>query len=92
MRRPEISSNRTDRTASTVSYRLGDTWAPALPEREALGAMVAEFATSIREGRSSRTDGAAGLRVLSVLEAAALSVRTGSAQPTAVAVPVGGAA
>ena len=39
-----------DPRSATVSYRLGDTWAPALPEREALGAMVAELAASIREG------------------------------------------
>jgi predicted dehydrogenase len=62
-----------DRTAATVSYRLGDTWAPALPEREALGMMVTEFAASVREGRPARTDGSAGLRVLSVLEAASAS-------------------
>ncbi|MGN6326407.1 Gfo/Idh/MocA family protein [Pseudolysinimonas sp.] len=60
----------TDRTAATVSYRLGDTWSPALPEREALSAMAAEFAASITEGRPARTDGRAGLRVLSALEAA----------------------
>jgi predicted dehydrogenase len=71
------SAATTDRTAATISYRLGDTWAPALPEREALGAMVGEFATSIREGRPSRTDGAAGLRVLSVLEAASTSQARG---------------
>lgn len=68
------SSGGTDRTAAAVSYRLGDTWAPALPEREALGQMVEEFADSIRAGRSPRTDGAAGLRVLSVLEAARASL------------------
>ena len=67
------SVDSADRAASTISYRLGDTWAPALPEREALGQMVTEFASSIREGRVPRTDGAAGLRVLSVLEAAAAS-------------------
>jgi predicted dehydrogenase len=60
----------TDRTSATVSYRLGDTWSPALPEREALGAMTEEFATAIRVGRPARTDGYAGLRVLDVLEAA----------------------
>jgi predicted dehydrogenase len=68
-----------DRTAATISYRLGDTWAPALPEREALGLMVGEFATSIREGRAPRTDGEAGLRVLSVLEAATHSQADGGA-------------
>ena len=63
-----------DRTATTISYRLGDTWAPALPEREALASMVAEFASSITERRPARTDGAAGLRVLAVLEAAQRSL------------------
>lgn len=63
-----------DRATSMVSYRLGDTWSPALPEREALSAMTSEFAASIREERPPRTDGAAGLRVLAVLEAASRSL------------------
>lgn len=63
-----------DRSESTISYRLGDTWAPALPEREALGQMATEFASCIREGRTSRTDGTSGLRVLSVLEAVSRSL------------------
>lgn len=67
-------SGSADRTASTISYRLGDTWSPALPEREALASMVGEFAASIREGRPSRTDGHAALRVLRVLEAATRSI------------------
>ncbi len=71
-----------DRRAANVSYRLGDTWAPALEEREALGAVVAEFAAAIREQRASRTSGAAGLRVLSVLDAAAGSLaRFGAPHP-----------
>lgn len=56
------------RRDAAISYRLGDTWSPALPEREPLADMVAEFATSISERRSPRTDGRAALRVLSVLE------------------------
>jgi len=63
------SRSAADRTASAISYRLGDTWSPALPEHEALGQMVAEFANSIRQQRPARTSGASGLRVLSVLEA-----------------------
>lgn len=60
--------------AARISYRLGDTWSPALPEHEALGNVVAEFAAAIREGRLSRTSGESGLRVLSVLDAAAQSL------------------
>jgi predicted dehydrogenase len=37
--------------------------------------MIAEFAASIQDGRAPSTDGEAGLRVLSVLEAAATSLR-----------------
>ena len=76
------SVDGSDRAASTVSYRLGDTWSPALPEHEALGAMASEFAASIRDHRPARTDGLAGLRVLSVLEAASRSLATdGGMQP-----------
>jgi predicted dehydrogenase len=70
MARPQT----TDKTATNISYRLGDAWAPALPEKEALGQMVAEFAAAIREGRPARTDGHAGLRVLGVLESATRSL------------------
>ncbi|HYI33583.1 MAG TPA: Gfo/Idh/MocA family oxidoreductase [Glaciibacter sp.] len=74
-----------DRADAAISYRLGDTWSPALPEREALGAMVTEFAASIREKRAPMTDGEAGLRVLGILEAA----RTSLARSGAAVVPVG---
>jgi len=67
------------REAATVSYRLGDITVPALPEREALSAMVAEFAGAILERRAPITDGAAGLRVLSVLEAVSASLVDGGA-------------
>ena len=70
----KASTTAAQRNAQAISYRLGDTWSPALPEKEALGLMVAEFAASIREGRPSRTSGVAGLRVLNVLEAASRSL------------------
>lgn len=62
-----------------VNYRLGDMYAPALPEREALGVMAREFAAAINEGRAPLTDGHAGLRVLAVLEAASESQRRAGA-------------
>jgi predicted dehydrogenase len=66
-----------DARAANISYRLGDTWSPALPEGEALAAVATEFAAAIREGRNARTGGEAGLRVLSVLEAATRSIAAG---------------
>ena len=63
-----------DRRQAIVSYRSGDMVAPALPEREALLGVMDEFGECIRTGRSSRTDGWAGLRVLDVLEAASRSL------------------
>ncbi|MEV7649000.1 Gfo/Idh/MocA family oxidoreductase [Arthrobacter sp. NPDC089319] len=76
-RQSDVLDDAAQRRASQISYRLGDTWSPALPEYEALAKMVGEFAISIREGRSSRTDGRAALRVLSVLEAANRSLTRG---------------
>jgi predicted dehydrogenase len=64
------------RRTAAVSYRLGDITVPALPETEALSTMVGEFAAAIREQRPPRTDGTAGLRVLSVLEAISASLAT----------------
>jgi predicted dehydrogenase len=63
-----------DRREAIVSYRSGDMIAPALPEREALQGVMAEFAQCIRTGRASRTDGRSGLRVLDILEAASRSL------------------
>ncbi|GAA2106808.1 Gfo/Idh/MocA family oxidoreductase [Microlunatus panaciterrae] len=62
------------REVATVSYRMGDMIAPALTEKEALSSMAAEFAAAINEDRAPRTDGDAGLRVLSVLEACTTSL------------------
>ena len=66
------------RETAAVSYRLGDITVPALPETEALSSMVTEFAGAIREQRPPLTDGAAGFRVLSVLEAISASLAAGS--------------
>jgi predicted dehydrogenase len=63
-----------ERAARTIAYRVGDTWAPALPEKEALSSMVQEFAASIREERRPVTDGRAALRILDILDAAGESM------------------
>lgn len=84
----QVSTSEQDRAAATVSYRLGDTWSPALPEREALSAMATEFADSIHNSRAPRTDGRAGLRVLSVLEAASRSLALSGAPSPIESIPL----
>lgn len=71
-----------EKASTAVSYRLGDTWSPALVEREALAQVVEELASCIRGGRQARTGGESGLRVLSVLEAVTRSLsQSGQASP-----------
>lgn len=68
-----------ERRDMLVSYRSGDMVAPALPEREALRAMVEEFARAIRTRTAALTDGRSGLRVLEILQAASASLAAGGA-------------
>jgi predicted dehydrogenase len=60
-----------------VSYRTGDVWVPKLDGTEALAHVCAEFLTSIAERRAPLADGAAGLRVVRLLEAAQASISRG---------------
>ena len=73
-RKPPDEIDADDRKQMRVSYRTGDMVAPALREQEALRVMMAEFASAISEGRPAATDGRSGLRVMTVLEAAARSL------------------
>jgi predicted dehydrogenase len=58
-----------------VSYRTGDVHAPKLDRREALSHVVAEFVAAIDERREPLTGGAAGVRVVTLLEAADRSLQ-----------------
>src|SRR6202035_5609683 len=51
-----------ERRQALISYRTGDTLVPALPEREALMSVMAEFSGAISQGRSPLTDASAGIR------------------------------
>jgi predicted dehydrogenase len=66
-----------DRRQALISYRVGDVHGPALPEREPLGSVLAEFAAAITEHRAPLTDARAGVRVLKLLEAASRSADDG---------------
>ncbi|HEX8560795.1 MAG TPA: Gfo/Idh/MocA family oxidoreductase [Pyrinomonadaceae bacterium] len=60
-----------------VSYRTGDVWAPKLDTTEALRYVCAEFLDAVRGARPALSDGAAGLRVVRLLEAAQQSINDG---------------
>jgi len=58
-----------------VGYRAGDMWAPNLPVTEALQTEARHFLSCIESGGTPVTDGAAGLRVVQLLEAASTSMQ-----------------
>jgi len=58
-----------------VSYRSGDVWAPKCDQAEALKVELAYFMDCILNDRTPLNDGAAGLRVVRLLEAADRSLK-----------------
>ncbi len=62
-----------------VGYRVGDMRSPRLAVDEPLREMCAHFMACIRRGSTPLTDGAAGLRSVTVLEAAVRSLARGGA-------------
>jgi len=70
-----VSGGHDDLYQMLVGYRLGDMWAPQIPTREALRAEAEHFVECVTSGRQPITGGAAGLRVVGLLEAATRSMR-----------------
>ena len=66
-----------DRRKLLVEYRSGDIWSPVLEQTEPLARAAREFIGSIIENRTPLTDGAAGLRVVRMIEAAQRSMASG---------------
>jgi predicted dehydrogenase len=58
-----------------VNYRSGDMWAPQVEQVEALRQELAYFVDCISNNQTPFNDGAAGLRVVKLLEAANASVK-----------------
>jgi predicted dehydrogenase len=52
-----------------VSYRSGDVWTPRVEQTEALKVELQYFADCVVNDRTPLNDGAAGLRVVRLLEA-----------------------
>ena len=77
---PADSLGDDERRQALISYRIGDIYAPALPEREALLNVMTEFSDAIAANREPLTGVTAGLRVLTLLEAASASAERGGAR------------
>jgi predicted dehydrogenase len=60
-----------------VSYRTGDMWAPQLDTTEALKLEALHFIDCLKQDKDPLTDGAVGLRVVRILEAASQSLAHG---------------
>ena len=58
-----------------VSYRSGDMWAPKIEQTEALRNEISYFTECVMNDRKPFNDGAAGLRVVRMLEAADQSLK-----------------
>jgi predicted dehydrogenase len=58
-----------------IGYRTGDMWAPKLDLAEALRTEGLHFIDCVKQGEQPITDGAAGLRVVQILEAATQSMK-----------------
>ena len=62
------------------SYRAGDIHSPRVPMTEALQVEMRHFIECVRDGKTPRSDGEAGLMVVRVLELAMRSLRSGGAR------------
>ena len=72
-----VNPSMESRNRLLASYRQGNMFAPHLDTTEALRFVAREFLSSIVESRTPLTDGAAGLRVVRLLEAAQKSIDEG---------------
>ena len=75
-RRPD-EQDREAAYRTLVSYRTGDVWVPKLDSTEALHYVCEEFLEAVTKRRRPLTDGASGLRVVRLLEAAQASIKEG---------------
>lgn len=69
-----VDENPEDLALMRIGYRTGDMWAPQLAIGEALHAVARQFVDCIGSKSPSPSDGAAGLRIVRLLEAATQSM------------------
>lgn len=75
--RVEPANNPDDKDRLLIDYRHGDMWCPHIGQDEPLQAVVRHFAECVMTGQRPLTDGLAGLRILTLLEATDRSLALG---------------
>ena len=70
----KVTPGREDVYKMLVSYRSGDMWAPRLDNTEALQTEANHFLDCVENGSRPETDGLAGLRMVTMIEAAERSL------------------
>jgi predicted dehydrogenase len=65
-----------------IQYRIGDMYAPKIDQTEALKVLIDHLAECIIKKKKPITDGASGLRVVRILEAADKSIKKGGVKVT----------
>jgi predicted dehydrogenase len=70
-----VNDDATSRAKALVDYRVGDMFAPYIDKTEPLARAYRSFLDTVAGGTPSVTDGAAGLAVVRILEAAERSLR-----------------
>jgi predicted dehydrogenase len=69
-----ISSAAENEVQLRIGYRAGDMWAPHLSTKEALQTEAEHFIACLQSGKSPISNGATGLQVVEILEAASRSI------------------
>jgi predicted dehydrogenase len=71
----DVGENAEERHRLLVSYRSGDVWSPHIPAGEPLQEVARHFAECIQQDKKPLSDGALGVRVVRLLEAATRSIK-----------------
>jgi len=71
----EVGEDLEQRRKALIRYRNGDVWAPNLENSEPLARVTGNFVKCVEKGERPISDGAAGLRIVKILDAAQRSIK-----------------
>jgi len=72
----EVGGDLEQRRKTLISYRSGDIWSPNLATHEPLSRMAEHFVKCVKTGQRPVSDGASGLRIVKILDAAQRGIKS----------------